>query len=603
MAYPGEEITVFRPMLFTVLAASLSILGTGCSDNSSSSATTEAPIEPVAVEEEELCFLPVEDIEISATEAGIEFVRTPDACFEGLSAYPFEPNYVEVEGLRVHYVDEGPADGQVVLMLHGQPSWSYLYRKMLPVLVDAGFRVIAPDHVGLGRSDKPTDPRVHSYDQQVAWNQQFVSELGLSDITIFVQDWGSLIGLRMVGENPELYARAIVANGNIPAFPAGANPFTVPVFEFDSAQPDAETFFANRSEDPVQGFQEWIDYAASAADLFAGDLLQIGTAGELSDEELAAYDAPYPDPLYWGAIRSFPSMLVGIEQQTVPAIQALGRFDRPFLALAGEFDLSLGSEAVQNGLINLVPGSRGQDHRRYEAGHFIQEDVGSELAAQLVEFIEATPIPEAGPVYAARYCEILLVSTPGGVIEATVYNSLGLNGCPQAEWDALDEAAVAEEFMAVAAIKNGPRAFLMDVLEPADSADAQPVEGAGTIETFGGIDMRLLAVVRPSGGMGTTQAPYEISEVVRDTIYTFVRGRRIYELEDPEGTRYIMQSLSQIVDPNLQIHDLIDLEERLELPAGWSYHTRILLEDLILLSNGLAQVLVDDFSNTYQRIE
>ncbi|MEM6486307.1 MAG: haloalkane dehalogenase [Pseudomonadota bacterium] len=553
--------------------------------------------------EQELCFLPVEEIDINATETGIEFVRTPDACFDALNAYPFEPNYVMVEGLRVHYVDEGPVDGQVVLMLHGQPSWSCLYRKMLPVLVNAGFRVIAADHIGMGRSDKPTDPRVHSCDQQVAWNQQFVTELGLSDITIFVQDWGSLIGLRMVGESPDLYARVVVANGNIPAIPAGTNPFTVPVFEFDSSRPDAETFFANRSEDPVEGFQEWIDYAASAPALFASSVLQIGTTVELSDEELAAYDAPYPDPLYWGAIRSFPSMLAGIEQQTVPAIQELSRFERPFLALAGEFDMSLGSEAVQNRLIDLVPGSRGQDHRRYQASHFIQEDVGSELAAQLVEFIDATPLPKTGPAFAARYCEIALVSVPDGVIEAAVYNTIGLNDCLQEEWDALDQADIAEEFMAVAAVKNGPRAFLMDLLEAGASAAEPPIDDAGAIETFGSIDMRLVAVVRPGGGMGSTQAPYRISEVVRDTIYTFVRGRRIYELEDSQGTRYIMQSLSQIVDPSLQIHDLIDLEDRLELPAGWSYQTRILLEDLVLPSNGLAEVLMDDLSNTYQKIE
>jgi len=134
-----------------------------------------------------VCELPEEDIEVQTTAVGIEFVRTPAACFDSLDGFDFEPNYVEVAGLRYHYVDEGPRDGEVVLMLHGQPTWSYLYRKMIPVLVEAGYRAIAVDHIGMGRSDKPVDPGVHEFEQHVAWLKALIAKLGHTDITLFVQ--------------------------------------------------------------------------------------------------------------------------------------------------------------------------------------------------------------------------------------------------------------------------------------------------------------------------------------------------------------------------------------------------------------------------------
>jgi hypothetical protein len=140
---------------------------------------------------------------ILTTDDGVEFVRTPDSCFEDLPDFPYEPRYVEIDGLRQAYVDEGPADGEVVLLLHGQPSWSYLYRDMIPVFADAGYRVIAMDHLGMGRSDKPIDIDDYSYVGHADRLEQFIAELGLTDINLFVQDWGSLIGLKVAGENPE----------------------------------------------------------------------------------------------------------------------------------------------------------------------------------------------------------------------------------------------------------------------------------------------------------------------------------------------------------------------------------------------------------------
>lgn len=505
----------------------LTLLMLGCSDGSDSNGNASTF---------DACNLPPQEIVVNSTASGVEFVRTPDACFEALEGYDFTANYVTVDGLRMHYVDAGPADGEVILMLHGQPSWSYLYRKMIPVLTEVGYRVIAADHIGMGRSDKPVDPRVHVYDQQVLWNKAFIDALGITDITLFVQDWGSLIGLRIAGENPGLFARIVLANGDLPGIPPGLNPFTLPVFEIDERLPEAQEFFRNRSQERVEGFQQWIDYAAGAPYLFAADVVQVGTVSELSEAELAAYNAPFPDEIYRAAIRAFPSMVAGIQGQTLPALAALAAFDKPFLALAGRFDPNLGSEATQNAWIERVPGARGQDHRRYDASHFIQEDVGQELATHVVDFMRANPIPVSGPFYNLRYCEILLVSLGDAGLEAQVYNTLGLNDCPQQQWDAVDTGAVAAEFGAIAADKNGPRYWLLNQITPID--DGIPVPGFG-----------------------------------------------------------------RIVDPQLQISDLATLDQRLELPPGWHFSTRILEQDLELAAIGLAQVLVDDLRNTYQRVD
>ena len=302
----------------------------------------------------------------------MQFKRTPDERFEDLVGYPFRPNYLQVDDseggtLRIHYLDEGPRDGRVLLLLHGQPAWSYLYRHMIPPLVEAGFRVIAPDLVGFGRSDKPTRIEDYTYARHVAWMSDWLTQLDLEDITVFLQDWGSLIGLRIAGEHPELFARIVLANGDLPAIPAGLNPFALPVFEIDESLPDAREFFLTRSSERVEGFQQWIEYAAGAPYLFAADVVQVGTVTELSGAELAAYNAPYPDEIYRAAIRAFPSMVAGIQGQTLPALAAFSQFDRPFLALAGRFDPNLGSETTQNAWIERVPGARGQDHRRYEA--------------------------------------------------------------------------------------------------------------------------------------------------------------------------------------------------------------------------------------------
>ena len=592
--------TVRSAWLGSVAWPLVALLLAGCSDGSDRD--DQAAAGPAALYD--ACNLPPEEIELRASADSLEFVRTPDACFELLAGYDFAPHYVELDGLRMHYVDEGPRDGEVVLMLHGQPSWSYLYRKMIPVLAGAGYRVVAADHIGMGRSDKPVGPRVHQYEQHVAWTKDFIDQLGLSDITLFVQDWGSLIGLRVAGDAPELFARIVLANGDLPIIPPGSNPFVVPVFEIDDSLGSAADFFADRSPERIEGLQQWIEYAAGAPGLFAADVVELGTLVDLSPAERAAYDAPFPAEIYRAAIRAFPSMVAGIEDQNIPAWNALGRFDRPFLALAGERDPNLGSDATQNKWIEQVPGAVGQDHRRYDAGHFIQEDVGEEMAAQVVEFMEQNPIPVAGPLYNVRYCEILLAFAEEGQIRAGVYGTQGINLCPQAQWEVLDRDAIAAEYGALTAGMNGPRYWVLDLITLADGDGGFPLApGAGQRVFFGDLEMRYLTTVVVAATAAGGENAYQLARVDRATVWHYAPGRRVYELLDPQGARYVMQSFSRIVDADLQLHELVSLGERLDLPPGWRFSTRILQETLLVPTvDGVAEVIQDDLANTYQLI-
>ena len=338
------------------------------------------------------------DVEVRKTANGTEFVRTPEERFSDLPGYPFSPRYAEVDGLRMHYAEAGPAEGEVVLLLHGQPTWSYLYRKMIPPLADAGHRVIAPDLIGMGRSDKPTSLTIHSLEQHVAWMKEFVETMGLGDVTLFGQDWGSIIGLRLVGENPHLFARVVIANGDLPPFPAGVELFKFPdraTAEIDSS--DAATDFAglrrkmSGSTNPVEGFQKWIIFALTSPKFRSSDVVDATTVSSLSPDELAAYDAPFPDVVYRAGPRTLPSMAAGIQGGNDRAWEELGRFEKPFLSIAGEQDGLLGRKEIQDRLTGHIPGAAGQPHERVDADHFIQEDVGPLLADRVNQLIARTP--------------------------------------------------------------------------------------------------------------------------------------------------------------------------------------------------------------------
>ena len=322
----------------------------------------------------------------------MEFKRTPDDRFTDLPDYPFQPNYLEVDDteggrLRIHYLDEGAADGEVILLLHGQPVWSYLYRHMIPHLVEAGFRVIAPDLVGFGRSDKPTRVEDYTYARHVAWMSDWLSQLDISGVTVFFQDWGSLIGLRLVAAFPERFAGVILSNGALPAGPIPKE-FSAPAKEaykslpvVDASELDA-CFRGEYAGGPsgVPGILYWRKFCAEGAQICQpGNILEyIGNAVALTDKEKAAFNAPYPDESFAAGARRFPSLipLFHDEAQVAEnkaAWKVLEQFDKPFMCAFSDDDpVTAGGDQA---FLERVPGCQGIEHRTISpAGHFPQQD-------------------------------------------------------------------------------------------------------------------------------------------------------------------------------------------------------------------------------------
>lgn len=345
---------------------------------------------------------PLDGAELRWAEGCVPFVRTPDEHFGDLPDFPFEPRYVMVEGLRMACVDEGPRDGETVLLLHGEPSWSFLYRKMIPPLVAAGLRVVAPDLIGMGRSDKPIQLADYSYLTHVRWLEAFVDELGLEDITTFVQDWGSLIGLRMVGNRPDRFARVVVANGRLPVIPEGLQPITFP----DPPLPNDEVTFPF-GDDPVPydvprfpamsaEFAQWALYALTSPSFQPSEVITHLTRDSLSERELAAYDAPFPSRIYMTGPRVFPSLVntLGCPPTNQAARAVFDGWEKPMLTVFGRGDPVLGAEEIQAEMRDAVPGAVGQAHHAYDdASHFLQEDEGPDLARRLIDFVAANPLP------------------------------------------------------------------------------------------------------------------------------------------------------------------------------------------------------------------
>lgn len=336
------------------------------------------------------------EAQIRWTGSGRPFVRTPDECFDGLPGYSWSPSYTEVDGMRMHYVEAGDPDGDVVLCLHGQPTWSYLYRKMIPVLADAGLRVIVPDFLGMGRSDKPVQLGDYTFLQHVSWLEEFLDAIGLNAITPVVQDWGSLIGLRAVGNNPDRFARVVVANGQLPVVPEGFEIITLP--ETHDAQPDLEFPFVVGGGDDNRGgmstFQDWAAYALVGSNFMPSVVMGASVRVSLTAAEVAAYDAPFPSRIYMAGPRTFPSLIntVGHPPTNQAARAALDAFERPVLGMFGLRDPIFGGPSTRAATQEQIAGAAGQPHHDYpDAGHFIQEDVGADLAARIADFIAATP--------------------------------------------------------------------------------------------------------------------------------------------------------------------------------------------------------------------
>ncbi len=296
----------------------------------------------------------------------MKLLRTPDDRFADLRDYPFEPHYVEVDGVRIHYVDHGPPGGQLVLLLHGEPSWSYLYRHMIPLFADAGHRAIAPDLVGFGRSDKPAATEDYTYQRHVDWMEGFLLALDLTAVTLVCQDWGGLIGLRLVAAHPDRFARVVAAN----------------------------TFLPSGREPVSQAFLAWRKYSQEAPDFDCGRIVNGGTLRKLAPDEVAAYDAPFPDDRYKAGARIFPSLVPTSPDDPAAgpnqaAWAVLGRFDRPFLTAFSDGDpITRGGDRA---LQAAIPGARGQPHTTIAGGgHFLQEDRGPELARVVLDFIAST---------------------------------------------------------------------------------------------------------------------------------------------------------------------------------------------------------------------
>ncbi|HEY7350944.1 MAG TPA: haloalkane dehalogenase [Ktedonobacterales bacterium] len=293
----------------------------------------------------------------------MELLRTPDERFANLPDYPFAPHYVEVNGVRIHYLDEGPADAEPVLLMHGEPSWSYLYRKMIPIITAAGYRAIAPDLVGFGRSDKPAQREDYTYQRHVDWMRGLLEQLDLRRITLVGQDWGGLIGLRLAAEHEDRFARIVAANTGLPT---GDHPMG-------------------------EAFTRWQQFSQQVPEFHAGGIVRGACVSKLAPEVIAAYDAPFPDDRYKEGARQFP-MLVPTrpDDPAAPANrkawEVFARWQKPFLTAFSDSDpVTRGADQLFQ---KLIPGAKDQPHTTIiGGGHFLQEDKGPELAQIVVDFI------------------------------------------------------------------------------------------------------------------------------------------------------------------------------------------------------------------------
>jgi haloalkane dehalogenase len=303
----------------------------------------------------------------------VKVLRTPDERFAAVPGFPYRARYADVgapgEPLRMAFVEAGPAGGPVVVLLHGEPTWSFLYRRMIPPLAAAGLRVVAPDLIGFGRSDKPASVADHTYARHVEWTRRLLFDaLDLSDVTLVGQDWGGLIGLRLVAGHPDRFARVVASNTGLPT---------------------------GETRMPAV-WERFRDVVAAAPTLDVSRLVAAGCLSPLAPEVLAAYDAPFPDDSFAAGPRAMPGLVPtrpgdpgGIANRAAWA--QLARFDKPMLCAFTDGDpITAGADGP---LRELVPGARGQEHMTIRGGgHFVQEDRGEELARVVAAFVLA-PVP------------------------------------------------------------------------------------------------------------------------------------------------------------------------------------------------------------------
>ena len=424
--------------------------------------------------------------------------RTPDERFENLPGFDYAPHYEDIQGYRVHYLDEGPADGQPILLLHGEPTWSYLYRKMIPVLTAAGYRSIVPDLIGFGRSDKPASMDVHTYEFHVDAIAELVEKLDLRDVTFFGQDWGGLIGLRVVAENEERFARVVISNTGL----------RVGTLSGPDALPEDNAFMQWKRMN-----QGMID----RGDIPTGAMV----SGNVGDPSIAAaYDAPFPDPSYKAGPLIMPQRVPVFADDPANeanrrAWEVFSRWEKPFLTAFSDGDpITRGGEVVFQ---QRVPGANGQPHTTIEgAGHFVQEQAGEELARIIVEFIANNPVDREQPARTPGFADSTLDSYEVGVVPSPAAFR-GLVGRPDARFVMVNmlvykDMATGSEFEGL----TGAEAYGLYVagLSEAQAAIGSRLIWAGQVEAqiVGSSDpvfetVALLEYASPSSFVGFASSP------------------------------------------------------------------------------------------------
>ena len=317
-------------------------------------------------------------------------LRTPDERFDDLKDYPFKPNYLIIGNTRIHYIDEGPKDGQIIYLLHGEPTWSYLFRKMIPTLVNEGYRVIAPDMVGFGKSDKYISVDDYSHQMHVDKMTQLIIELDLKNITAHFHDWGGPVGLRVLAKEPNRFDRVIASNTSLPATGRGflndlKGYLSGPIFKFTIWLQGPATWEEFIGGD---GFTNWIRYSKYSDNIDIGGVMQV--LGSVTDEEKIAYEAPYPNASYKAGAQIFPYLIPSELRKNEKAYrEVLEKWEKPFLIANSDNDPVTGNNPRLVKLLKRVPSA--QEVVIKGPGHFLQEEAGPEYAELIIDFINGNP--------------------------------------------------------------------------------------------------------------------------------------------------------------------------------------------------------------------
>ena len=317
-------------------------------------------------------------------------VRTPVERFINIQDYSFKPNYINIGDLRIHYLDEGPSDGEIIFLLHGQPTWSYLFRKIIPTLTQAGYRVIAPDMVGFGKSDKYISIKDYSHQMHVDTMTYLIRELDLKNITAHVHDWGGLVGLRVIAKEPDRFSRVIASNTGLIAPGRGfvatlSSYFAWPIFKLSIWLQGPATWEEFIGGD---GFGNWIRYSRYTDNLDIGGLMQI--LGSVSDQERLGYEAPYPNATYKAGAQIFPYLIPSELRKNEKAYRdVFEKWDKPFLIANSDNDPVTGNNPSITEGLKRIPTAK--EIVIYGPGHFLQEEAGPEYAQLIIDFINGNP--------------------------------------------------------------------------------------------------------------------------------------------------------------------------------------------------------------------